>query len=131
MNFSVENIRCFSGKYDIPIKPLTILLGENSSGKTTLLASFSAVSDSIGFPFKPSFNKQPFSLGSFNSIVTDKGEKFGKSKYFSLGLSFDYRDEENPKLKSKTVLKAIYVEKYGQSELSRLAIITPKSFIKL
>jgi predicted ATPase len=38
----IENVRTFRGRHEIPIRPLTILTGENSSGKTTLLAMFSA-----------------------------------------------------------------------------------------
>jgi AAA15 family ATPase/GTPase len=34
----LENVRSFCGRHVIPTKPLTILVGENSSGKTTFLA---------------------------------------------------------------------------------------------
>lgn len=50
MELRVENVRCFAGKHNVLIKPLTLLVGENSSGKSTLLAVLSAVSDPTGFP---------------------------------------------------------------------------------
>lgn len=33
-----ENIRCFGTRQEVPLAPLTVLVGENSSGKTTVLA---------------------------------------------------------------------------------------------
>ena len=38
MQLIMENVRCFSGPHEIPIKPLMLLIGENSSGKTTMFA---------------------------------------------------------------------------------------------
>jgi energy-coupling factor transporter ATP-binding protein EcfA2 len=82
----IENVRCFAGRHVIPIRPLTVLVGENSSGKSTLLAALSIVSDSR-FPFSPEFNQPPFSLGNFQTIATYKGPKEGHSPTFSLGFT--------------------------------------------
>jgi len=38
----LENIRTFSGFHEIPIRPLTLLTGENSTGKSTFLGMLSA-----------------------------------------------------------------------------------------
>ena len=39
-NISIENARCFSGRqFAVPLKPLTLLCGTNSSGKSTVLKS--------------------------------------------------------------------------------------------
>ena len=42
MKLIVENVRCFVGSNEIPIRPLTVLVGENSTGKSTLLALLAA-----------------------------------------------------------------------------------------
>lgn len=80
----IENVRCFAGRHEIPIRPLTVLVGENSSGKSTLLAALSIVCDSR-FPFNPEFNQPPYSLGNFQTIATHQG-KNGRPPRFSLGF---------------------------------------------
>ncbi len=51
----LDKVRCFAHKQVIPIRPLTLLVGENSSGKSTVLAATSVVL-SYGFPVRTSFN---------------------------------------------------------------------------
>jgi hypothetical protein len=94
MNLDIENIRCFAGRHSVPIKPLTLLLGENSSGKSTLMAVLAAVSDPLGFPFRPRFNDPPYNLGGFSTIATipDKPAQRRSSRSpakqtFSIGFS--------------------------------------------
>jgi energy-coupling factor transporter ATP-binding protein EcfA2 len=84
MELILENIRCFAGKHIIPIKPLTVLIGENSSGKTTLLASLAAIFNPE-FPNRPAFNYPPYDLGGFESIVSAGGGRLRRARYFSLG----------------------------------------------
>src|SRR5713226_8928380 len=80
----IENVRCFAGRHVIPIRPLTVLVGENSSGKSTLLAALSIMCNS-GFPLHPDFNQSPYSLGSFQTIATREGAKNGGAPMFLLG----------------------------------------------
>ena len=35
----LEDFRCFAGRNEVPIRPLTLLVGENSTGKTSFLAA--------------------------------------------------------------------------------------------
>lgn len=85
MKISLTNVRGFEGNHVFDIRPLTILIGENSSGKTTLLASiFAALSTE--FPTSENlFNKAPFELGSFDTIATYRGGSYGRASFFSLG----------------------------------------------
>ncbi len=85
MKLILENVRCFSGRHEIPIKPLTLLVGENSSGKTTVLATAAAALDSMRFPFGTRFNEPPFSLGSYDTIATYRGGRSGRSRSFMIG----------------------------------------------
>src|SRR5260370_23850787 len=89
MRLIIENIRTFADRHEIPIRPLTILTGENSSGKTTLLACLSAVTARHGFPLDPGFNEQPYSLGSYDNIATMGNGASGRAKTFSLGWAGD------------------------------------------
>lgn len=88
MELILENVRCFVGRHTIPIRPLTILVGENSSGKSTALAMLSALGDPVGFPMRPQFNEAPYDLGGFRTIATLAGE-MGGADHFSIGYVSD------------------------------------------
>lgn len=81
----LENVRSFAGEHKIPIAPLTILTGENSSGKSTFLACNAIVNDPVGFPLYPGFNEAPYNLGGYDTIATFKGGAYGRAKHFRLG----------------------------------------------
>ena len=36
----IEDVRCFAGRQEFNIRPLTFLVGENSTGKSTVLGCF-------------------------------------------------------------------------------------------
>lgn len=126
MELILENVRCFAGRHTIPIKPLTILLGENSSGKSTFLGALSIVCDPIGFPMQPNFNEAPYSFGGFDTIATYKGGKYGRADFFSLGHRRDSNDGKN----ASTVL-AEYWGYEGRIELFGLKITTPAGNLTL
>ena len=65
----VENVRCFQGMQSVPIAPLTVLVGENSTGKSTLLATVRLAWD-IAAMRRPQFNEDPFLLGAYDQIAT-------------------------------------------------------------
>ena len=41
--FTMEDVRCFAERQTLEIRPLTFLVGENSTGKTTALGMFPRV----------------------------------------------------------------------------------------
>ena len=49
----LEDFRCFAGRHEVPIRPLTLLVGENSTGKTSFLAGVRAALDRA----EPNFNR--------------------------------------------------------------------------
>ena len=72
--FILEDVRCFRGKHHFTIRPLTFLIGENSTGKSTVLGCFHALMNSYHYSAYPTFqrinfNIEPFSMGSFSDIV--------------------------------------------------------------
>ncbi len=92
----MENIRSFQGKNIIPIRPITLLVGENSSGKTTILGALNAVIQK-GTPIFIDFNKAPFQFGRFEDIVTKRGGRAGSEKTIGIGFSHSdfFENEEN------------------------------------
>jgi hypothetical protein len=84
----LENFRSFAGRHEIPIRPLTFLIGENSTGKTSLLAALQAVSDRNHFPFGTTFNEPPYSLGDYNSIAHSNG-RGRATETFEIGYELD------------------------------------------
>ncbi len=120
MELIVENVRCFAGKHEIPIKPLTFLIGENSSGKSTFLAALATVYD-YGYPLRPRFNDPPYNLGSYDTIATYKGGRYGRAEHFSLGYKED--EASNAVEGSKQVI-ASYTGRQGITEISLLSART-------
>lgn len=118
MRLIVDNVRSFAGKHFVDLRPLTILIGENSSGKSTLLAALAAISDKTAFPGKLAVNKEPHDLGTYRTIATFKGGKFGRAKTFSIGFS---EIPEKSETKIPSVL-ATYKEVKGDSVLCALEI---------
>lgn len=68
-----ENVRCFSSRQDVPLAPLTILVGENSSGKSTALALVRLAWDMITNWRTPDFNEEPYLFGAYDQIVSAEG----------------------------------------------------------
>jgi hypothetical protein len=82
MKLYLENVRSFEGWHEIPIAPATILLGENSAGKSTLLGMLAVVHNE-GFPFGGNFfNQFPFEFGGYKTLANSKKSV----KHFSVGL---------------------------------------------
>ena len=82
MELILENVRSFCDRHSIPLRPLTLLVGENSTGKTSFLAMLAQV-QGPGFPStRPAFNIPPFDLGTFDSIATYKRGKYGRADSF-------------------------------------------------
>ncbi|MFA4975022.1 MAG: hypothetical protein WC683_20650, partial [bacterium] len=108
----VDNVRGFAGRHEIPIRPLTIFVGENSSGKTTAMAALSLVSERFKFPFLVDFNAPPFQMGGYETIATYRGGRAGREESFSLGYSFAGAEGASKEL-------ATFVDKHGEPLLTR------------
>src|SRR5262245_60255589 len=97
MILNIENVRCFSGRHRLEIRRLTLLVGENSSGKSTDLALLSALPDISGFPFRPKFNDPPYNLGGFSTIVSNEPrstrQRLSKTEQPSFCIGFENADD--------------------------------------
>jgi energy-coupling factor transporter ATP-binding protein EcfA2 len=85
MKLILENVRCFRGRHEIPVRPLTLLVGENSSGKTTMLAMLAAVSDPE-FPGGVDFNRNPYGLGGYHGIASRSEDGKDAPSSFAIGF---------------------------------------------
>lgn len=88
--FTMEEVRCFAGRQEFEIRPLTFLVGENSTGKTTALACFQALTNYLEKD-RLDFNLAPYSMGIFKDIVRRSRRP---EKSFSLGMTLENKNEK-------------------------------------
>lgn len=88
--FTMEEVRCFAARQEFEIRPLTFLVGENSTGKTTMLACFHILAEYLSGG-EVDFNLRPYSMGIFGDIVR-RSRKQDKS--FELGILLTNKDDE-------------------------------------
>ncbi len=78
----IEDVRCFAGRQEFNIRPLTFLVGENSTGKSTVLGCFQTLHNftkSRSYSADLDFNAEPYQMGAFADIVrksTPRKRKF-------------------------------------------------------
>ena len=92
MRFEIQDFRRFHNPNHAEIAPLTVLVGENSSGKTSLLAGLRYIFQAISVGTEASFNREPFFLGSYDQIAHYRGGRYGRSSEFSISLKVDEND---------------------------------------
>lgn len=133
MKLSLNNYRCFANTPPIEVKPLTLIVGENSTGKTSLMAALRfglELSRSSDASF---FNKYPFDLGPYEDIVHDSAIA-SSSKRFSIAIE-KYVKLSNAKMfpagPEKKKEKPILVEctfffrsNYGETALSSVRLVS-------
>ena len=81
-SITIENFRCFGEKQTARLAPLTLLVGENSTGKTSFLALLRALDD-LTHGLIPDFKRPPYDLGSFDEIAHYRGGRDGRAETFS------------------------------------------------
>ena len=102
----LKNFRCFREEQEAVLAPLTLLVGENSTGKTSFMAAVRAVWD-ILYGLSGSFEEDPYDLGSFDDIAHFRGQRGGRAESFELGFDFEYQDTETqdrPRCRFDTII---------------------------
>jgi predicted ATPase len=123
MKITLKNVRGFEGEHKFEIRPLTILIGENSSGKTTLLAAISAVLNNDYPMVENLFNRAPFELGSFDTIATYRGGKFGRAESFSIGWELMKNGEPE-------AIEATFINDRGVPRLNQITVKNESGILK-
>ena len=85
----VKNFRCFREEQTARLAPLTLLVGENSTGKTSLLAMIRALWEIAYRVRNPDFKEQPYDLGSFDEIAHHRGGRVSRADSFEAGFNAD------------------------------------------
>ncbi len=85
-SITLENYRCFRERQSARLAPLTLLVGENSTGKTSFLAMIRALQDVTQRKRVPDFKKAPYDLGSYDEIANFRGGRAGRAQEFEAGF---------------------------------------------
>ena len=125
----IEDVRCFAGRQEFNIRPLTFLVGENSTGKSTALGCFQTLHNftsvkSHGLHFLD-FNNEPYQMGAFTDIVR---KATPKKKRFTLGFEFGSGGKEE---KVEYFLTLIEKEKGSEPIGQEQKLIFPNSEVVL
>ncbi len=76
---SLANVRCFSGEQAARLSKITLLVGENSVGKTTFLGCLNALGRLAGLDDLQDrnwFDRAPFSMGPFDTLARSGSTSF-------------------------------------------------------
>ncbi|MCH5172564.1 MAG: AAA family ATPase [Erysipelotrichales bacterium] len=107
----LDNYKGFVNTF-IPFKDVNFLVGENSTGKTTILNLLNILSNP-SFWLSPEFNNETVELGYFNEIVNQCSSN---KKYFVIGIEFrEKKVKDSPKyfwMKFKNKNSLPYIAEY-------------------
>lgn len=109
-----DNFRGFNETF-LPLKKVNFFVGENSTGKTSVLKLIKIISDHR-FWFMQDFNNDQAELGYFSEIVSTTNST---KKFFEIGLIGDKNDNE----KNISAIKMKFFEKEGLPELREMSLI--------
>lgn len=88
----LEGVRAFRDRAEIPLRKLTLLVGENSTGKSTVLACTRIAWDIVNRPEAPvEFNEDPFELGTYDSIAHFHGGQGKRVRQFTIGARVEVK----------------------------------------
>lgn len=108
---NLENIRCFAArqKKDISLPRIAILVGENSTGKSTFMACCSALAELSCYErikYDP-FNVAPFDMGTFKTIARHGSDSFTLAgRIGGLDLSYQFVNEHSKPSESAAAIQA-------------------------
>ena len=83
----LRDFRCFHEQHAARLAPLTLLVGDNSTGKTSFLAAVRGILEVASFHLEPDFRKAPYDLGSFRDIAhRQRSGRHAEAESFGLGF---------------------------------------------
>ena len=124
----LDDVRCFAGRQEFEVRPLTFLVGENNTGKSTILGCLQTTYNYVfGRPPGLDFNVEPYQMGTFSEIVRRSNRRLSE---FKIGLeikpefskeTFEYSLVFTSKERGSepTILKQIIYSKTGTAEFTR------------
>lgn len=109
-SITLENFRCFRERQTARLAPLTLLVGENSTGKTSFMAMIRALWDVAYTQRIPDFKEDPYDLGSFAEIAHHRNAREHTKDFFSAGFESTIRPRNN-----KQVAPLYFETTFGKS----------------
>jgi len=109
----LRGVRCFNEEQRIPIRPVTLLVGENSTGKSTVLAMLRAAWDVAFRGVEPDFNEEPFDLGGYATIAHYHGGQAKRVHDFQVGAEVSGRSGS----KGTRTVSGTFADRAGQPAL--------------
>ena len=88
---TLENFRCFRERQTVKLAPLTLLVGENSTGKTSFLALIRALSVEALEDRPGTFSTPPYDLGSYKDIAYSRDGR-SVAETFAAGFRLEVVD---------------------------------------
>ena len=85
----LEKFRCFHSKQSVPLAPLTLLVGENSTGKTSFMALIHAMIGIMAGDHPSRSWKDTFAFGNFDQIAYN-GEHNGDTNRIEAGFNLEF-----------------------------------------
>ena len=95
-NVKLKDFRCFREEQTARLAPLTLLVGENSTGKTSFLAMIRILWDLAFSSRYPDFKEDPYDLGSFDEIAHHRGGRGGRATAFETGFGVESGRKNEP-----------------------------------
>lgn len=116
-NIRITDVRCFR-EANLRIRPLTLLVGENSTGKSTLLSLLRVAWDLASGQAEIDFNEDPFRLGAYDQIAHYHGGQGKRAREFSIGSTYRPGMGRTKKLPAEVSVEAVFREQAGQPRVS-------------
>lgn len=139
-NISLENFKGFKNLDNMKVKPITILCGTNSCGKTSILQSILLLKQTLESQ-NPNqtllLNGRFVNLGSFENIIFEKN--LDNSLVFEFTFKLNNEDEESPNYRNTIQLRRLLIDFVPQRGLLqtediliyiKIVMKTPKPKIK-
>jgi putative AbiEii toxin of type IV toxin-antitoxin system len=126
----VENVRCFRERQEVPLRPLTFLVGENSTGKSTFLALIRCAWQLSRGSITPDFNSEPFLLGAYEQIAHRHGRQDKYASSFTIGGTMPAPPAKSSPRGTFTVV-GVFRERFAQPELADWRISIPNASLSI
>lgn len=120
----LNNFRGFTETI-IPFKKVNFFVGENSTGKSSILSLLKLMS-SIQFWNNPEFNVADIELGFFNELVSSN--LTGK-KYFEIGFHIDHDEINNEFVRLFKTVSLTFENKGGNPRLTKMRVLIDKYIV--
>ena len=107
-SITLQNYRCFgSEEQTARLAPLTLLVGPNSTGKTSFQALIRALWDVAFREVVPNFREPPYDLGSFPDIVHQPGGRGQPVDCFTAGFDCHWPEDSDAYLRFRSTFASL------------------------